>query len=92
MTIVEAIKQVMLEAGEALTPHDAYEKIVAKHLYIFNAENPVHVVRSQIRRHCKGLEYPSSAPSKHFEEHQDGKYYPLDKPLKNKEKNTPDKP
>jgi restriction system protein len=63
MTIVEAIKQVMIEAGRALTPQEAYEFIIAKRLYVFNAENPVHIVRSQLRRHCKGLDFPSSAPS-----------------------------
>lgn len=91
MTIVEAIKQVMLEAGEALTPQDVYERIVAKNLYTFNAEHPVHVVRGQIRRHCKGLDFPSSAPSKHFEEYQIGKYFPLNKPLMNKVTSTPEK-
>lgn len=90
MTIVEAIKQVMIEAGKALSPQEAYEGIVSKRLYTFNAENPVHVVRSQIRRHCKGLEFPSSAPSKHFEEYQDGKYYPLNKSLKTKATIAPD--
>lgn len=84
MTIVEAIKQVMVEAGRPLAPQEAYELISSKGLYAFNAENPIHIVRSQIRRHCKGLDFPSSAPNKHFQEHEDGKYYFLDKPLKNK--------
>ena len=85
MTIVAAIKQVMLEAGMPLTPQEAYELIISKGLYSFNAENPIHIVRSQIRRHCKGLEFPSSAPSKHFQEHDDGKYFFLDKPIRHKE-------
>ncbi|MCM2357511.1 MAG: restriction endonuclease [Geobacteraceae bacterium] len=82
MTIVEAIKQVMLVAGKPLTPSEAYDLIVKKKLYSFNADNPSHIVRSQIRRHCKGLDFPSSKPTKHFEEFEDGKYYFLEKPLK----------
>jgi restriction system protein len=85
MTIVGAIKQVMTEAGRSLTPQEAYELIIAKGLYAFNAENPIHIVRSQIRRHCKGLDFPSSAPTKHFQEHEDGKYFFLDKTIKDKE-------
>ena len=84
MTIVEAIKKVMIEAGRPLTTYEAYELIVSKKHYSFNAENPVQIVRGQIRRHCKGLDFPSSAPSKHFQEHEDGKYYYLDKPIKDK--------
>lgn len=86
MTIVEAIKHVMSAAGKSLTPQEAYELIVKNNLYSFNADNPSHIVRSQIRRHCKGLDFPSSAPTKFFEESEDGKYFFLEKPIRSKEK------
>lgn len=85
MTIVEAIKQVMSAANKSLTPQEAYDLIVKDNLYSFNADNPAHIVRSQIRRHCKGLDFPSSAPIKHFKELEDGKYYFLEKPFKLRE-------
>lgn len=94
MTIVDAIKQVMQEAGSPITPQEAYDRIVERCLYKFNSDNPSHIVRSQIRRHCKGLDFPSSAPSKHFQEYEDGKYSPLDKPINVKhvqKKSTSDK-
>ncbi len=84
MTIVEAIKKVMKEAGKPLTPKEAYERIVEKQLYHFNADKPYHVVRSQIRRHSKGIEFPTSSPTKHFEEKEDGKYFFLESPLRDK--------
>lgn len=40
MTLVEAIKTVMREAGDPLTAKEAYARIVAKSLYAFRAENP----------------------------------------------------
>lgn len=84
MTIVEAIKRVMKEAGKPLTPKEAYERIVSKGLYSFNAEYPYQVVRTQIRRHVKGVDFPSSSPTKHFEEKEDGKYFLLEVPHRDK--------
>lgn len=75
MIIVEAIKQVMSIAGKPLTISEAYEAIIKNDLYRFNADNPSHIVRNQIRRHCKRLDFPSSSPTKHFEELEDGKYF-----------------
>jgi len=35
-------------------------------------------VRGQIRRHCTEIDFPSSSPTRHFKECEDGKFYPLD--------------
>lgn len=69
MTIVEAIKQVMQEAQRPLTAREAFTAIFDKSLYEFHAKDPLHVVTMQIRRHCAGLEFPSAAPTKHFQIH-----------------------
>ncbi len=82
MTIVEAIKKVMLDDGKPLTPKEAYERIVEKQLYIFNADDPYHVVRTQIRRHTKNIEFPTSSAHKHFEEKEDGKFFLLTENIK----------
>ena len=84
MTIVEAIKAVIQEAGRPLTAREAYEAIVAKRLYAFQAKNPGHVVLMQIRRHCVGIDFPSAAMTKHFELHGENRFLPLVKPISTK--------
>ena len=44
MTIIQAILNVMREAGRPLTPKEAYERILEKDLYSFRAQNPQGVV------------------------------------------------
>jgi restriction system protein len=79
MTIIEAIKTVMREAGNPLTAREAYTAIVAKSLYAFHAQDPQHVVLMQIRRHSIGIDFPSASPTKHFELHGDNRFFPLSK-------------
>jgi restriction system protein len=80
MTIVEAIKTVMLEAGRPLSAREAYAAIVNKSLYAFQAKDPQHVVLMQIRRHCVGIDFPSASPTKHFQLHGDNQFLPLATP------------
>ncbi|WP_186116275.1 restriction endonuclease [Burkholderia gladioli] len=82
MTIVEAIKQVMQEAKRPLTAREAFTAIIEMSLYEFHAKDPLHVVAMQIRRHCVDLEFPSAAPTKHFQLHGDDRYSPLPAALK----------
>lgn len=81
-TITNAIVSAMKDAGIPLTPAEAYERIVAKGLYEFHAQRPLSVVISQIRRHCKDLDFPSAAPTKYFGLSPDGKYFPLPTPIR----------
>lgn len=87
MTIIEAIKKVMIEANHSLTDKEAYSLIIKKNLYEFKAKNPVHIVKTQIRRHCKGLDFPSAKKIKYFEITDEkrgaSKYYLIDKTFKN---------
>lgn len=82
MTIVEAIKKAMLEAGRPLSAREAYDIIVAKKMYQFQAQDPRHVVAMQIRRHTVGLDFPTAAPTKHFKVYGDNTYLALDKPVR----------
>ena len=84
MTIVEAIKEAMRIRGGPMTIRETYDAIVAAGLYTFHTENPAHVVASQIRRHCKGLDFPFASETKLFELRGDDKYYFLEDPLKQK--------
>lgn len=82
MTIVEALKEVMRGAGRPLSSREAYDSIVARGLYQFQAKDPHHVVLMQIRRHCAEIDFPTASPTKHFRLHGDNTYYPLDQPDK----------
>ena len=81
MTIVEAAIQVMRLADRPLTAREAYDAILSQDLYIFRAQDPLSVLRGQIRRHCSGLDFPSSDDVKYFELVGGGRFKPLDKPI-----------
>jgi restriction system protein len=78
MTIIEAIKEVMRRKGTAMTANEAYDAIVSRGLYEFHAQDPAHVVRWTIRRHSEGIDFPTSAPTKHFKLVGENRFYPLD--------------
>lgn len=73
-TIVEAIVEVMKIAQKPLTVKEAYDAIIEHDLYTFNTDQPVYVVRSQIRRHCLGIDFASASPTKYFVM-RDGAYW-----------------
>lgn len=56
----------MQQAGKPLTHREIYKRVAAAQLYTFNAKDPDAVVRSTIRRHCVGLDFPSARPAKFF--------------------------
>lgn len=77
MTITEAIVEVMRAKASPMTAEEAYHAILEAKLYEFHADNPEHVVRSQIRRHCEGIDFPSAATTKHFRLVSENRYEPL---------------
>ncbi|WP_408900098.1 restriction endonuclease [Photobacterium piscicola] len=66
MTIVEAIKSVLLAVKIPLTYKEIYNEIINRKLYEFGAKNPEAIVNSKLRKHCYGLDFPSASPAKHF--------------------------
>jgi len=85
-TIILAIKEVMQSHGKPMTVQQVYDAIVSRNLYSFKASQPVHVVRSQIRRHCFDVDFPSASDLKHFERRGKHRYYVLPKAVKQKSK------
>lgn len=81
LTITQAIQHVMKSAGKPLTIQEAYEAIVGNNLYQFKADDPVHIVRNEIRRHCVGLDFASASAHKLFAITAQGKYFVLDSPV-----------
>lgn len=78
-TIVQAIIDVMRSTSRPMTVQEIYEAIIRADLYRFNTDKPTHVVRSQIRRHCQGLDFPSASNTKYFNMHN-GAYELLNTP------------
>lgn len=66
ITITDAITKVIKKEKKPLSHKDIYEKILDQKLYIFGAKDPVNVVRSKLRKHCYGLNFPSASPKKLF--------------------------
>jgi hypothetical protein len=81
ITIVQAIKEVMVKHNRPMSPREIYEAIVKNNLYTFGAVDPLHVVKGQIRKHCKGLEQKSSySKTKYFSITDEGTYFYLQEP------------
>ena len=66
MTIVDAIKAVLKSSSSSLSIDELYAEIVKQNLYEFRALDAKSVVRSQVRRHVIGLDFPSASPVKYF--------------------------
>ena len=80
--IHQAISEVLRSKRRALTPEEIYGEIVRLGLYDFRAKDPIHVVRTQARRHCKDLSYPSAKPDKYFGLVDGDRYVLLRTPLR----------
>lgn len=74
LTIADAVAIVMRQKERPLSPAEAYGAIVELQLYKFNTDDPVSIIRTQIRRRCVGLEFPSALPNKLFKPTNDGRY------------------
>jgi restriction system protein len=51
MTIVQAIEQVLRSHEGPMSAREIYRAIQRDELYSFRAQDPVHVVQTQLRRH-----------------------------------------
>lgn len=89
MTIIEAIKQVIKESNKSLTDKEVYKLITDKSLYEFKAKDPVHIVKTTIRRHCVGLDFPTAKKIKYFqiteEKRGASKYFIINNTIENEE-------
>ena len=66
MTITDAITKVLRESKEPLGHKEIYRRIISRSYYSFGAKDPQSVVRSKIRKHCFGIDFPSASPKKLF--------------------------
>lgn len=73
-TINDAIVEVLKLEGHSMPAKDIYSKIVELDLYQFKSANPYHIVLTQLRRHCVGLNFPTAHKEKHYRILTDGTY------------------
>lgn len=66
MTILEAVKAILLKEPSGLTCKEITSRILSENLYTFNAQDPNAIVGHSLRKHCQGLAFPSAHPIKHF--------------------------
>lgn len=93
-TINQAIIDIFKKEGKPLTSKEIYNKIIENDYYRFRAEDPVNIVRIQLRRHCINLDFPTASPTKLFQVLKDGTYWLKDKniqSLSQKEKTSIEK-
>lgn len=73
-TINEAIIEAFKREGKSLRVTELYSRIKEDDLYRFNASDPEHIIRTQLRRHSANLSFPTAHKAKHFVFLDDGKY------------------
>ena len=74
-TINDAIIEVLRIEKRPMSTKDLFSRIIELDLYQFKAANPYHVVLTQLRRHCKGLDFPTAQKEKYYILTQEGLYF-----------------
>lgn len=82
-TIKEAIIAVLKKENSPLSIKTIYNKIIEYDYYRFKAERPIGIVAVEIRRHSKGVDFPTASPKKYYQIQNDGTYWLLDTPVPN---------
>ncbi len=80
--IHKVVAEVLRERGQPMSAKEIHETIEERHLYNFRARDPLHVVESQLRRHCRELNFPSARAMKYFTVTADGRFALLDHPVR----------
>lgn len=79
-TIVGAALEVLKSADRTMSIIEIYTEIVDKSLYAFHAQDPLSVLRVELRRHSVGIDFPTAAKQKYFLYNEtNGQFSALDK-------------
>ena len=65
-TIIEAAIEVLKHSDETLSVSEIYSKIIENSLYEFHAQDPLSVLRVELRGHAVVIDYPSASSKKYF--------------------------
>lgn len=75
------LMEVLQRAGRPLSPQDIHKQIERDGLYTFHSQDPVGIVRNQLRRHCIDIRHSCGARMKYFTMTADGLFRPLQSPI-----------
>ena len=79
-TIVRAALEVLKSADKTMSIVEIYNEIVENSLYVFRAQDPISVLRVELRRHSVGIDFPTAAKNKFFlYDETNGRFSALDK-------------
>ena len=83
-TIVGAALEVLKSAEGTMSIQEIYHGIVGRSLYDFHAQNPMDVVRVELRKHSVGIDFPTASKKKYFVyDETNGRFSALHKILDN---------
>ena len=74
-TIKSAIMEVLQEENKPLRVKEIYNRIIEDDLYRFKAADPLHIVRTLLRRHSINIDFPSAKKAKYFVFLEDGTFW-----------------
>lgn len=81
LTVRDAILKTFKDKGAPLTPKQIYDYIIEQNIYSFNTDQPLHVVKTRLRRDCDGLNFSASNKKKYFQLLSNGSYWLKGKPI-----------
>lgn len=73
-TVNDAIIKILKSEKIGLSAKEICAKIIKQKLYSFKSVNPNHIVLTQIRRRCEGLNFKSALKEKYYEQTSSGTY------------------
>lgn len=65
-TITQAAIEVLKHSDRTLSISEIYAKIIEDSLYDFHAQDPLSILRVELRGHAYGIDYPSASSKKFF--------------------------
>lgn len=66
LTIIEAALEVLKSVQGTMSVQEIYQGILEQSLYEFHAQNPLDVVRVELRKHSVGIDFPTASKKKLF--------------------------
>ena len=66
LTITEAALEVLKKSEGTMSIQEVYEGIDDRSLYAVHAQNPLDVVRVELRKHSIGIDFPTASKKKYF--------------------------
>jgi restriction system protein len=77
-TIIDAALEVLKSVETSMSVQEIYQEIIDRALYVFHAQDPLSVLRVELRKHSTGIDFPTASKKKYFiYDETNGKYSAL---------------